>query len=155
MAKTFTINGIDYSFPEQGGQPPWGSDVTDWAEAVTDTLDTLSAPNDILSSFFSLANNQTSAASVVGFSFSNAAVRSFVAEYSIFRSTTTPSTAVETGVLKATFDGSQWVSTQEYNGNSGVTLSVASTGQVQYTSTNMTGGSPTGTIKFRALTFAQ
>jgi hypothetical protein len=45
MARTFTVSGTPYSFPDQGGNPPWGEEVTDWAQAVTDLLGTLTITN--------------------------------------------------------------------------------------------------------------
>lgn len=35
MATTLTVNGTDYSFPQPGEAPGWGSAVTNWATAVT------------------------------------------------------------------------------------------------------------------------
>ena len=35
MSVNLTINGVAYPFPVQGDSPPWGSQVTAWAQAVT------------------------------------------------------------------------------------------------------------------------
>lgn len=35
MSINLTINGVAYPFPVQGDSPPWGSQVTAWAQAVT------------------------------------------------------------------------------------------------------------------------
>lgn len=35
MAVNLTINGVAYPFPVQGDNPPWGTQVTAWAQAVT------------------------------------------------------------------------------------------------------------------------
>jgi hypothetical protein len=147
---TLTVNGTPYSFPTQGTSPAWGEDVSSWAEAVTDVLNTLSSDTDILNSVFTIADNTAVATSVVGLSFDNALVRSAIIEYSIFRSGSTPKD--EAGTMWISFDGTDWELSREANNDVGVVFTVNGAGQFLYTSSS-TGA--TGTMKFRARTTAQ
>lgn len=100
---------------------------------------------DISETSFTAADNQASAANVTGFSFANATVRSFDALVSIVRNNTYANYKLR-GIQKA----ASWELAQEYVGDAtGITFTITTSGQVQYTSTN-TGF--TATIKFRAIT---
>lgn len=105
-------------------------------------------PNDIGETSFSAANNQSSPADVTGFAFNNLNVRSFKALVSV--------SIVATGSLFEVYElmgiqtGVGWQLSQVSTGDdSGVDFSVTTLGQVQYTSSNVT-GFVSDTIKFRA-----
>jgi hypothetical protein len=98
---------------------------------------------DIALTSFTAANNQASAANVTGLAFANGTVRAFTSIVSITRGATYASYTLE-GIQKA----SSWDLNQNYVGDvTGITFTITSAGQIQYTSTN-TGS--TATIKFRA-----
>lgn len=105
--------------------------------------------NDISETSFSAANNQAAAADVTGFYFNLSNVRSFKALASVYIDAT--SDLFEAIEVNGMNKGSDWVITLEHTGdNSGISLSITSLGQIQYTSTNVTGFSAS-TIKFRAI----
>ena len=96
------------------------------------------AAGDIADTLFSAANNQSSAANVTGLAFSNAVTRSFVAQVSV----TTVATAnlYEQFELRGIQRASDWVfNVMSIGDNSGVTFSITSAGQIQYTSPNNAG----------------
>lgn len=110
------------------------------AEAIT---------GDIPLTSFSIANNISSAANITGLAFSNAAIRSAWVYYSIIVSAS--STSYEAGTLQLVQNGAGWYMSQNYVGlDSGITISVTTGGQLQYTSPNYSGFS-SGKIQFRAL----
>lgn len=151
MSKTLTIGSQEFEFPTQGQSPDWGSTVTDFAEAVADALATVQQPNDILISSANIANNQTIAANIPGFSFTTSEVLSINAEYFITRSTTSPvSTVTESGSIKGNYDGSNWYITIQSENDAGVVFSITPSGQIQYTSSNIAGSGYNGSIKFKA-----
>lgn len=156
MATTITINGTDYQLPTQGTNPPWGSDLSSIIEAIADVVNNLSAAGDILTTSFSVPNNQSSAAVVTGLSFDTATIRSAVVTYSVYRSTTTEELAEE-GLLLLTYKNTanEWVMSRTSNADAGLVFDVTSAGQVTYTSSNMSGASYTGLLKFKAETFSQ
>lgn len=90
-------------------------------------------------STFSIANNQSSPASVTGLLFDKTKIRSVRIEFQIFRTATAQK--AERGTLLLVHDGTNWdYALQGSVGDSGVTLSVnTSTGQVLYASDNMAG----------------
>lgn len=97
---------------------------------------------------FSAANNQSSAANVTGFAFANASVRSFRALVSV--------SIVATGSLFEQFEingiqklASWEISVVKLGDDSGITFSITTLGQLQYTSTDIT-GFVSNEIQFRA-----
>lgn len=92
---------------------------------------------------FTAADNQSSPANVTGLAFANGTVRAFRAIVSITRGSTYANYDLE-GIQKA----SSWEMNQSFVGDAtGITFSITTSGQIQYTSSN-TGN--TATIKFRA-----
>lgn len=106
------------------------------------------SPGDINQTSFAAANNVSSAANVTGLAFAAGSVRSFKAQVSV--------SIVATGSLYEVFEltgiqtGTGFViATSSVGDDSGVVFSITSAGQVQYTSTNVTGFT-SDTMKFRA-----
>lgn len=62
MAINLTVNNQTFSYPSPGDDQGWGADATDWAEAVTTIVNTLSSPGDIPSTL-TIMNNHESAGS--------------------------------------------------------------------------------------------
>lgn len=126
-------------------------DIRYYTKAQVDTIIAgITSPGDLDDTAFSLANNQSSPANVTGFAFPNATVRSFKALVSVFIDATTD--FYEVFEIKGIQKGSEWDFSISSQGDiSGVAFSVTNAGQVQYTSTNVS-GFVSGVIKFRALT---
>lgn len=156
MPKTLTVGVDEFEFPVTGDSPDWGESVTDWATAVSNALTNVQQPNDILTQSASIANNQTSASSIPGFSFDTSEVLAINAEYIIIRRTVSPANNfVESGTLTGNFDGSDWTISRRQQGEAGVEFTITSGGQVQYTSSDVSGTSYTGEISFKAKVFNQ
>lgn len=103
----------------------------------------LAIAGDISQASFTAADNQAAAADVTGFAFANATVRSFDAIVSIVRGATYAQYKIN-GIQRA----ADWAMTQSYVGDdTGITFTITTAGQVQYTSTS-TGS--TGLLKIRA-----
>jgi hypothetical protein len=105
---------------------------------------------DIQETSFSLANNQSSVANVVGLAFAALVVRSFTVLASVEIDATADLYAQFTlvGINK---NGSFDMSVEALGDVTGIVFSITSAGQVQYTSTDVT-GFVTGIVKFRAFT---
>lgn len=101
---------------------------------------------------FTIANNQSSVANVTGLLFDGVATRSFILDYSIYRQTSTASSAVaQVGQLRGVFNtqSGTWLMTDDFSGqNAGVNFSITIGGQIQYTSTNIAGASYVGSLKY-------
>jgi hypothetical protein len=151
MPKNLTIGNEVFEFPIDGENSGWGSEVTDWAEAVTDALSVVQKPNDILLTTATIANNISSPTNIPGFSFSTAEVVAIECRYLINRTTTVPNAVYsEVGYIEGYFDGSDWGYSIRTTGESEVLLSITPAGQIQYTSSNLSGATHVATITFEA-----
>lgn len=157
MPISLTINGTVYPFPTQGDSPPWGDELTSSVAAIVSGLNTLIGAGDILTTIFTIANNQSSASNVTGLAFDNSTVRSAAIFYSIYRSSNTPSEYSETGTIYITYKptAGSWELAQVGVGSSGVTFTITSSGQIRYTSTNIGSGAYVGKMVFKASSFLQ
>jgi len=110
----------------------------------------LRSTGDLNETSFSPANNQSTPANVGSFSFSTATVRSFDALVHVFIDATVDlyETFKINGIQKS---GSWDISISSTGDDSQVVFSIASNGQIQYTTPNYT-GFVSGQIKFRAIT---
>ena len=154
ISTPLTVNNTQFNYPVAGEPKGWGEDATAWATEVTAVLNDLKGPNDILQSSFTITNNQVSFIDIVGLLFDPASVRRATINYNISRSTDS-STIVESGNLEITYnpDLGQWYLSRDDDGNvPNVEFDVTNSGQVQYTSSNLSGLNYEGTITFRAKT---
>ncbi len=156
MAVSLVVNNKTFEYPDVGEEPGWGEDATAWAEEVTSVLETLFGTNDIPNTSFTITNNQSSATNLTGLLFNTAAVRAATIEYAIYR-TTNSNELAESGEIYIVYKNTAatWELTQTKNDNAGVNLSITNTGQFQYTSSNVSGTSYSGSIRFRAKTIIQ
>lgn len=157
MSISIVIQGTTYNIPEQGQSPPWGEDLSNILQAITTSLNSVVGPSDVLTTNFTIANNQSSVANVTGLAFDVSTVRSAIISYSLYRSSAAPSEFSECGQIMITYKSvaNSWELTQFLTGSSGVVFTITNAGQVQYTSTNLSGGSYVGKMKFSARSFLQ
>lgn len=154
MPKTVTIGTETFEIPAEGDEGNYGEQISDWISAASDALATVQQRNDVPNSSASILNNMTTPTSIPGFIFDTSEVISINGEYIITRTTDVPAVNLtESGVIQGNFNGSVWSIAIEAIGNAGVTFSITSDGQIQYTSTNLTGSSYVGEIRFRAKVF--
>jgi hypothetical protein len=85
MPKNLTIGNELFEYPLAGENAGWGSEATDWAEAVTDALSIVQKPNDILLTSSAILNSAVVPTSIPGFSFSTAEVVAIECRYLINR----------------------------------------------------------------------
>jgi hypothetical protein len=147
MATNLSINGINYTFPAEGENPPWGSDVADWAIAVTNVLGSLAGETDILNSSFSMSDAVSSPLPIIGFSFDLLKVKTAIIDYAIYREASTEK--VESGTLTLTNTGTSLNISRESTADVGIDLTIDVTGQFFYKSDRGTGPA---TFKYRAKT---
>lgn len=152
MSVNLTIKGVTYSYPVSNDEQ-WGTNATNWAIAVTEALSTVAVEGDLAPPSTSQApilNDQSVAANVNDLTFDSSVVRAADVLYYIYRSYGSTK-VMESGTLTVRFVDSAWTFTQEYQGDdTGVTLSITSGGQIQYTSDNKAGSPYTGVMKYRA-----
>jgi hypothetical protein len=158
LSRELVVNNQTFDYPTDNQDPGWGQDASDWAAEVTDVLNTILAPGDILQTTFDINDNQSSPTSVQGLAFDSSVSRSANITYSIYRtSTDTPAGNAESGVISIVYDnnasvGTKWKISQTKNGEAGVLFTISDLGQFSYTSTEIDTGSGgyAGTLKFSA-----
>lgn len=143
MPKILTIGTDEFEFPLEGENAGYGSEITDWAEAVTDSLSTVERPGDLINKTAPILDSQPSFTPIPEFTFSSAIVASFEAKYYIER----PTSKREAGFIEGYHDGSDWSIAIRVIGDAGISLDITPTGQIRYTSSSVGG---VGTIKFEA-----
>lgn len=101
---------------------------------------------------FTIANNQSSAASITGLLFDPISTRSFSLDYVIYRQTDTASSALaQVGQLRGVYNtqASTWFMSDDFSGqNAAVTFSIQPSGQIQYSSSNIAGANYVGSLKY-------
>lgn len=106
---------------------------------------------------FTVANNTAVAANVTGLSFNKVNYKSAVIEYDLYRKDATPTETSCIGKLvaiyKPTADTWEIQGPEEMGDDCGVTFSITAGGQIQYTSTNYTGGSYVGLMRMKIKRF--
>jgi len=158
MSVTLIVNNVPFDYPEQGEQQPWGESATNWAIEVTKVLASIRGPYDLAETAAIINSIQSTEESIQGMFFDANNVRSFVVTGNIVRTTDLEQRYEEfqlTGIYRGSSLG--WALQQESLSNSGVTFSINSSGQVQYTATVLSGNQSTysGLIKFRGIGIAQ
>lgn len=123
------------------------------------TIESLFGVGDIAETPFTIANNQVAASNITGLLFNPISIGGFVVDYRIYRNTTgAGSTELsESGILIGTFSpvAGTWAMTQSRVGDSGVVFpDPLPSGQLQYTSSNITGTPDVSKITFKARTIA-
>jgi hypothetical protein len=152
MPKLLTVGNEEFEFPLEGENPGYGSEITDWAEAVTTALSTVQKPNDIPTRTESILNRKlVTLTSIPGFNFNTSEVISIECKYFIQRSSSTTALIAESGFIEGYFDGTDWGISRRVIGDAGMLeISITTAGQIQYRSSDIGDLSYAGTITFEA-----
>ena len=159
MAVTLIVNNVPIDYPEQGEQQPWGESATNWAVEVTKVLSSLRGPYDIAETTAIINSLQETEESIQGLFFNSNTVRMFTVTGNIVRTTDLEEKYEQytlTGIYRGPTLG--WILQQESIGDDSlVSFSINSSGQIQYTSSELSGNQATysGLITFRAIGIAQ
>jgi len=142
MPKLLTVGSEEFEFPLEGENAGYGSEITDWAEAVTTALQTVQKPNDIPTTSEILLNAEIALNTqepIPGFSFSTAEVIAIEGKYLFKRSYTTIEDGnvveMEVGFIEGFFNGVGWGISIRTTGDVGILLTIDSTGQLLYQTT--------------------
>lgn len=142
MPKLLTVGNEEFEFPLEGENAGYGSEITDWAEAVTTALATVQKPNDIPTTSEILLNPDiliNTPSAIPGFSFPTADVIAIEAKYLFKRSYTTIADGnvvrMEVGFIEGFFNGSEWGISIRTTGDSGILVTINPAGQMLYQTT--------------------
>jgi len=153
MPKTLQIGNESFEYPLQG-DGNYGEEATAWAEAVTNSLQTVQGSEDILLTEAILNNG--SSGNVSGLSFDVGIVKQVNVEGFINR-TYSDATPTESEAFNAigAYNGTTFNVSLDYTGNNtGVILDCSNSGQFTYTAESKA-NTNTITIKFKAKAIVQ
>lgn len=156
------INNIVIEFPDSGESPNWAPAVIQFAQAVESALNIAIGPSDVSPQAFNInAYNTASNVDIPNLSFSTSTVRAVFIDYAIFRTTDT-TTAYEAGDIIGIYNpnnsvGQKWtISVGNKTGGDGqITFNMTDTGQIQFSSTAISGSNHAGKITFYAKALEQ
>jgi len=141
MPKLLTVGSEEFEFPLEGENAGYGSEIKDWAEAVSTALETVQKPNDIPTTSEIPLNPDillNTPSAIPSFSFPTAEVIAIEAKYLFKRTYTIGITnyiKMEVGFVEGFFDGTNWGISIRTTGDAGVLITINSTGQMLFQTT--------------------
>ena len=148
------IQGTIINYPTSGSDPNWSQAMVDFAIAVQNALGSFVGPYDVPPQTFTMTSNAYSNEPLPNLSFPTATVQGAVISYSVYRNSTTE-TPTETGTIMINYNplagaGLKWEVSREYIGDGKVTFNVTDVGQVEFSSTTLSGTYNTGYLTYQA-----
>jgi len=157
-----TIGSTPIQFPDSAQAPDWSEAVIQFAQVVSDSLNTFAGPYDVPAQSFLFASS--GAQQIPNLQFSTAVIRAAYIKYSIYR-TTSSNTAFEAGQIIVIYNPNtanpsdkKWqIITECVGGNSGASasLSIDDSGQFYITPTALSGTNAINKISYSAQAFSQ
>lgn len=162
MSIRLTIKGSVVTIPSSGSQANWAEGIIDALTALTDAVNAVTGTYDVQPQVQNIdANNSSSNIEISNLIFPVADVRAATIYYSVYRLTEDSGAGdaqekVEGGTLAIVYNasngvGNKWELIREYAGDAQITFNVTDLGQIEFTTTALTGINHTGKISFRAL----
>lgn len=157
MSRTITIQGTPIQFPDPGASPDWGQAVEDFAVAVESALSGIAGSFDVPPQVMNIDayNPSLSNIDITNLSFSTSQVRGAVIYIAVSRQTNS-TVASEMDCLTLVYNannsvGQKWEITRQYAGNGSISFNVTDVGQLQFTTTAISGTGHTGILSYRAV----
>lgn len=156
MSISINIQGTVIDFPSDSASPDWAEGVIAFAQAVASALSGAVGPADISPQVMNIdAQNPTSTnVDITNLSFSTTTVRAATISIATYR-TTDSTSAYEFDTIMVTYNsansiGQKWEMIREYEGNGSITFNITDTGQVQFTTTALSGTNHAGILSYSA-----
>lgn len=156
------IKGTVVNLADSASGPNWSQGLIDSIVALADAVNAVTGTYDVAPQIQNIdSNNSSTNIAISNLIFPVSDVRSATIFYSVSRMTEDSGPAdgqekAEGGELVITYNASnpvsnKWEITRERGGTANITFSVTDVGQVQFSTTALTGINHTGIISFRAL----
>lgn len=157
MSTTITINNQVITFPTSGTPEDWSGAVDQFAVAVAEALGSVVNPGDVFPQAFSINSfNSASNIPIPALSFPTSTVLAVFIHYAVYR-TTSSANASEAGDIILLYNpnngtGLKWTLSQgNITGIGGqISFNVTDGGQVQFSTTALSGSAHQGVISFDA-----
>lgn len=153
MAIPVVVKGLTFLIPETS-ERRWGDETTNYLVTLGTAINDITSVGDIPLLSIPINNNQTTLINVDNLSFETTQVRHAIIEYSVYRVTSSEEVS-QCGNLLITYknNAATWELIDNTVGDAGVSFTITTAGQVQYTSTNMAGTGYQSKMSFRARAF--
>lgn len=159
---SLTVNGQIITFPDSSASPNWAPAIIQFAQAVSDALAATSGPYDVAPQTMTIDSyNTASNIDIAALSFPTSTVRAAFIHYAVYRSTNSAN-ADEAGDMIIIYNphnssGLKWTLTQGNITGKGanINFNVTDNGQIQFTTTALSGSSHAGKIIFDARALQQ
>ncbi len=158
MSISVSIQGVTYQIAVPNEQS-WGQPTTDLLIAMVDSINTATNVGDIPDTTqVIILNNQTSPGNVTNLVFDSSDNKAAFVDYTIYRVKGSLE-LMEEGTIRVSYkpEAGVWTMDRTYgNDDSGVALDIDTSGQVTYTSSNITDpGTYSGIMRYRARALIQ
>ena len=160
MSEIITIQGTVINVPTPGTSPQWGEAMDQFMKAVEGALNSVVGAFDVAPQALIIdAYNPGTNINIAALSFPTASVRSAFIRYAVFRATNSTS-VYESGELEIVYNpngpvNNKWEIAQKLVGDGQIRFNVTDTGQVQFSTIAIAGGSHTGKLTFVAQSILQ
>jgi hypothetical protein len=159
---TIQIGSTTIDFPDSAASPNWSEAVIQFAQTVAEQLNITTGTYDVPSQYFSIdAYNGVSNVDIPALSFPPSAVRAVFIRYSVYRQTSLANVD-EAGDIIVVYNpnnsvGYKWtMTTGNKTGKGGeITFNINDLGQMQFSTTALSGSGHTGKIAFNARALEQ
>lgn len=154
MSTPITISGTTVNIPTSGESPNWAPAIVQSFQLIADALSLLVGPYDVFPQIFTMTSNTNTNVNVTNLSFPTSIVRAAFIRYTVYRNTNS-TTVTEAGNLIITYNpsnstGAKWSINRVYTGNASINFNVTDTGQVQFSTTSISGTGHVGSITYSA-----
>jgi hypothetical protein len=162
MAITLIIKGTSIEIPSSAQGPNWAPGIIEALSALTDAINGVTGTYDVPPQVQNIdANNSSSNVDVDDLVFPVSEVRSATIFYSVHRQTEDSGSGdqeevSEGGIITIVYNASnstnnKWEIAQQKAGEADISFTVTDLGQVQFSTTALTGINHTGKISYRAV----
>lgn len=151
------IAGTDINIPNSGSAPNWAPAIIEAFQLIAEALSISAGPFDIPPQNFVMTSNVNNNVPIPNLSFPTNDVAGAVVFYNVHRSSDLPLSISQTGILLLNYDSSRapglkWQVLDQYtNSGAQVMFTMTDVGQMEFSTTAISGTNPIGNINFRAL----
>jgi len=156
------IKGTPVNFPDSAASPNWAPAVIEAVEALADAVNSITATFDVSPQVQNIdANNSSNNVDINNLNFPATDVRAATVYYSVYRKTEDSGPpdgqeVTEAGQLEISYNASRpvtqkWELVRTGQSDAFIDFNITDLGQIQFSTTALTGISHTGIISYRAI----
>lgn len=159
---TIIIKGTSIDFPSSGASPNWAPAIIEAVEALSEAVNAVTATFDVPPQVQNIdANNSSNNVNITNLNFPATDVRAATIYYSVHRQTQNSGPpdgqeVTEAGQLEISYNASRpitqkWELVRSGQSDAMIDFNITDTGQIQFSTSPLTGITHTGIISYRAI----